>query len=79
MPKGQQPKIKGAICNVPVQVEALSNCLSHGIDSSGLLFVKLKRKLEYRGHVLFEGVRPERLKEALKYLKGSISVLLEIF
>ena len=67
MPKGQQQKIKGAICNVPIQVEAVNNCLPQGIDSSGVLFVKLKRKLAYRGHVVFESVRPEQLNEALKY------------
>ncbi|XP_057292445.1 uncharacterized protein LOC130621150 [Hydractinia symbiolongicarpus] len=70
MPKGQQQKIKGAICNVPIQVEAVNNCLPQGIDSSGVLFVKLKRKLAYRGHVVFQSVRPELLNEALQYLKN---------
>jgi len=30
MPKGQQPKIKGAICNIPIRVDAVSNCLPRG-------------------------------------------------
>ena len=69
MPKGQQPKIKSGICNVPVQVEAISNTLPQGMHSNGLIFVQLKRKLEFRGHVLFEVVRPEKVKDALNYLK----------
>ena len=34
------------------------------------MFVKLKRKLSFRGHVLFESVRPELVNEALQYLKN---------
>ena len=70
MPKGQQPKIKGAICNVPICVDTLSNILPHGIDSSGLIFVKLKRKLSFKGHVIFESVSPDKIKCALEYLRA---------
>ena len=38
-------------------------------DSNGLIFIKLKRKLGYRSHVLFEPVRPVFLKSILNYLK----------
>lgn len=69
MPKGQQRKIKGVICNVPIQVESVHNFLPQGIDSSGVLFVKLKRKLAYHGHVVFESVRPDKLNETVHYLK----------
>ena len=31
--------------------------------------VKLKRKLMYNGHVLFESVRPDKIKRVLEYLK----------
>ena len=27
MPKGQQPKIRGAVCNIPIQADAVSNVL----------------------------------------------------
>ena len=70
MPKGQQPKIKGAICNIPVRADAVSNCLPISADNNGLLFVKLKRKLIFRGHVYFESVRPEFIQNALTYLKN---------
>ena len=68
-PKGQFRKIKGAICNVPIESEAICNILPRGVDSNGLILLKLKRKLCYRGHVLFQAVRPDVVKEALNYLK----------
>ena len=69
MSKGQQQKIKGAVCNVPIQAEEIYNCLPQSMDSNGLIWVKLKRKLEYRGHVVFEGVDPNSIKCALDFLK----------
>ena len=69
MAKGQFRKIKGTICNVPIESEAICNVLPRGVDSNGLILLKLKRKLCYRGHVLFQAVRPDVVKEALNYLK----------
>ena len=72
MPKGQFAKIKGAICNVPIEADNICNILPRGIDSNGLILLKLKRKLCFRGHVLFESVRPDVVHvvhAALNYLK----------
>jgi len=33
--------------------------------------LKLKRKLQFRGHVYFQGVCPQFLKEALCWLKDN--------
>ena len=38
-------------------------------DSNGMIVVKLKRKVEYRTHVLFEPVRPSFVESFLKFLK----------
>ena len=38
---------------------------SRDADSNGRLIVKLKRELNYCGHVYFEGVRPELIYQAL--------------
>ena len=65
MPKGQFSKIKGAVCNVPVEAHSMCNILPRGADSNGLILLKLNKKLSYHGHVLFEPVRPEILKLAL--------------
>ena len=58
MPKGQQPKIRGAVCNIPVQADAISNVLPRPAEDDGVVLVKLKRKIEFKGHVYFESVRP---------------------
>ena len=71
MSKGQTPNIKGTICNIPVQ-EIKTNCsiLPRPPNSNGIVIVKLKRKLEYKSHVLFEAVRPEMVGKLLTYLKS---------
>ena len=68
MLKGQFPKLKGSICNVPIDTADIVNVLPRGPDSNGLVVVKLKCKLCYRGHVYFESVRPELIYQALTYL-----------
>ena len=69
-PKDHAPKIKGTICNVPVEyAETYCNTLPWPADSNGLVIIKLKRKLEYRSHFLFETVRPEFVQSFLSYLK----------
>ena len=69
MPKGQQPKIRGAVCNIPVQADAISNVLPRPAEDDGVVLVKLKRKIEFKGHVYFESVRPSFVELALNYLK----------
>ena len=69
MPKGQFPKLKGAIYNIPIETMDITNTLPQGADSSGLLMVKLKRKLNFRGHVYFQAVSPESIYATLSYLK----------
>ena len=57
MLKGQSPTFKGTICNVPIDVISTCNTLPRPANINGLVIVKLKRKLEYRGHV-YEGSIP---------------------
>ena len=73
MPKGQMPKVKGAICNIPFDTGEIYNVLSRPSDSTGIIMVKLKRKLIYNGHVIFEPVRPEKIRFLLDYLKANNS------
>ena len=68
MPMGRQPKIKDYICNIPVQVNAVSNCLPRRTDED-ILFVRLKRKIIFNGYLYFESVRPEFIENALLNLK----------
>ena len=69
MPKGQQRKIKGAICNVPVECDQTCSILPRPTERSGIILLKLK--LEFRGHVYFEAVRPEFILAALNWLKAN--------
>ena len=68
MPKGQQRKIKGAICNVPVECDKTFQTLPRAPESSGMILLKLKCKLQFRGHVYYQAVRPEVLLYALNWL-----------
>ena len=67
--KGEFPKIKGSICNIPVEAANICNILPRSVVSNGLIVVKLKRDLKYRGRVYFEPVRPHIIYQALTYLK----------
>ena len=69
-PKGQSPKVKGSICNIPIfEIDNNCNSLPRPADSNGVIIFKLKRKAAYHGHVLFEPVRPRLIESLLQYLK----------
>ncbi|XP_066911415.1 uncharacterized protein [Clytia hemisphaerica] len=70
MPKGQFPKIKGIVCNIPIETEEVCNVLPRTLNESNVIFMKLKRKLCYNGHVLSEAVRPEVVFSILNHLKN---------
>ena len=36
-------------------------------ESNGLIIVKFKRKIEYKGHVVFEAVRPDAVIQFLEF------------
>ena len=52
MPKGKQRKIKGAICNVPVNCHQSCKVLPSPPERSGIILLKLKRKLQFRGNAI---------------------------
>ena len=71
MPKGKSLKIKSSICNIPAsKVDVNCNMLPRPADSNGLIIVMLKRKLEYKGHVVFEAVRPDVVIQFLEFLRS---------
>ena len=69
MLSGQMPKIFATICTAPVDTVEVTDLLPCSADSNGLVYVKLKRKLEYHGHFLFEPVRPMFIERLLRLLK----------
>ena len=78
MPKGQSPKLRGALCNVPLDEVDVCKTLPRPADSNGIVIVKLKRNLQYRGHVYFESVTPNFIMRLLQYLKLSNSLYHDI-
>ena len=42
MSKGRFPKLKGSICNIPIDLADINNVLPHGVDNNALVVVKLK-------------------------------------
>ena len=69
MPKGQSPRLKGALCHKSIDVVDVCNRIPHLADSNGIIIVKLKRKLQQRGHVYFESVRQNVILKFLQYLE----------
>ena len=64
--KGEFSKIKGSICNIPIEASNICNILP---VSSGLIVVKLRMDLKSRSHIYFEPVLPHIVYQALTYLK----------
>ena len=70
MPEGQFLKIKGIVCNIPIETEEVCNVLPRTLDNSNVIFMKLKRKLCYSSHVIAESVRLEMVFSILNLLKN---------
>ena len=71
IPKGQQLKSKGSIINIPVECDTSCSMRPRPPTASGILMLKLKRKLDYRGHVYFQSIRPAMISQALSFLKAN--------
>ena len=65
MPKGKQRKIYGTVCNIPVNCDTVCQSLPRPPESSGIIMLKLKRKLKYQGHQYYESVCPATVYDAL--------------
>jgi hypothetical protein len=68
MPRGGQINLKGNVVNVPSDVNNTVRQWSSMLDDSEIIAVKIKRKLCYKHHVSYEKVRPNKVKEAAKWL-----------
>ena len=71
MSKGKQRKIYGTVCNIPVNCDTVCQSLPRPPESSGIIMLKLKRKLKYHGHQYYEPVRPAIVYDALDYLRNN--------
>ena len=57
----------------------MTNILPRGADSNGIIMIKLKRKLCFRGHVYFEADSPALENLALTYLKDNNHLFSDMF
>ena len=70
LPSGKQRSIHGPAVNVPSKVDTICNVLPRLPSQSELVPLKLKRKLAYRGHYMYEYITPQKAMNALKCLKA---------
>ena len=54
--KREFAKIKGSICNIPIEVANIRKIFRRPADSNGLIMVKWKQDLKYRGYVYFDPI-----------------------
>ena len=69
LPSGKQRKICGPAVNVPSNIDNICTVLPRLLSQSELIPLKFKRKLVYRSHYMYGYVRPEKVINALKWLK----------
>ncbi len=69
LPKGGQKGIRGQMVCVPADLQKTADSLPWSLDTNSLIRVKLKRKLQYKGHHLFMTVSQKKIMAALSKLK----------
>ena len=69
LPSGKQRCIHGPAVNVPSKLDSVCTVLPRLPSQSELIPLKLKRKLAYKGHYLYDYVTTEKILNALKWLK----------
>ena len=71
LPSGKQRSIHGPAVNAPSKVDTICDLLPRLPSQSELVPLKLKRKVAYRGHYMYDYIRPHKLLDALRYLKAN--------
>ena len=66
---GKQRSIHGPTVNVPTDLSTVCSLLPRLPSQTQMVPMKLKRKLSYKGHYMYEYVRPDKVLNALKWLK----------
>ena len=62
LPRGAQKGIHGPVVNVPSYLDTLVTTLP---SDAGLVAVKLKRKLQYKGHSIYQCINPTNVQNGL--------------
>ena len=75
---GKQRSIHGPAVNVSSKVDTLCNVLPRLPSQSELVPLKLKRKLAYKGYYMYDYITPQKLLDALAFLKGNNPLYVDI-
>ena len=67
--KREFAKIKGSICNIPIEVANIWKIFPRPAASNGLIMVKWKKDLKYRGYVHFDPISPNVIYQTLNCLR----------
>ena len=68
---GKQRCIHGPAVNVPSKLDTICTLLPRLPSDTELIPLKLKRKLSYRGHYMYDYIRPDKVLAALAWLKAN--------
>ena len=68
LPRGKQKAIHGPAVNIPTKLDAVCNLLPRLPHEAELLPMKLKRKLCYKSHYMYDTIHPQKMIAALKWL-----------
>ena len=71
LPSGKQRCIHGPAVNVPSKLDSVCELLPRLPSETELVPFKLKRKLAYKGHYMYDYVRPDKVMSALRWLKAN--------
>ena len=69
--KGSQKGIHGQVVCVKADIENTVNCLPRLPTDESLIRVKLKRRLQYKGHQMCQDINPSKVRNALIWLKAN--------
>lgn len=58
------------MCNVPIKTVNISSLLPRQAESNELIILNLKKKVDYKRHVLLYLVYPSVIVDVLEYLKA---------
>ena len=69
LPSGKQRCIHGPAVNVLSKLDSVCTMLPRLPSQTELIPLKFTRKLSYKGHYMYDFVTPEKLTNALRWLK----------
>ena len=68
LPRGKQKGIHGSAVNVPTRLDTLCSLLPRLPQECEIIPMKLKRRLCYKGHYMYDSIRPQNMIDALNWL-----------